>query len=71
MFWNQITQELNYTDVTNPKSVNLVLNQYLNWFGLNSESDRQKAYKRINTAYHRKKEIEDGNPEQPHNYLDS
>ena len=31
----------------------------------------QKAYKRINTAYHRKKEIEDGNPEQPHNYLGS
>jgi hypothetical protein len=34
-----------------PESVNLVLNQYFSRFGLNSEADRQKAYKRIKTAY--------------------
>jgi hypothetical protein len=40
-----------------PESVNLVLNQYFSRFGLNSESDRQKAYKWITTAYFRKDKI--------------
>jgi hypothetical protein len=40
-----------------PESVNLVLNQYFSRFGLNSEADRQKAYKRITTAYYWKDKI--------------
>ncbi|MBQ5944845.1 hypothetical protein IJL65_00065 [bacterium] len=40
-----------------PESVNLVLKQYFSRFGLNSEADRQKAYKRITTAYFRKDKI--------------
>ena len=44
-------------DASSPESVNLVLNQYFSRFGLNSESDRQKAYKRIKTAYYWKDKI--------------
>jgi hypothetical protein len=40
-----------------PESVNLVLKQYFSRFGLNSEADRQKAYKRITTAYYWKRHI--------------
>ena len=50
-FWKQIAKEVNDMNENDPESVNLVLNQYFSRFGLNSEADRQKAYKRIKTAY--------------------
>ena len=56
-FWKQITKEVGNMDANSPESVNLVLNQYFNRFWLNSEADRQKAYKRIKTAYYWKDKI--------------
>ena len=56
-FWKQITKEVGNMDANSPESVNLVLNQYFSWFWLNSESDRQKAYKWIKTAYYWKDKI--------------
>ena len=56
-FWDQIAKEVSNMDASSPESVNLVLNQYFSRFGLNSESDRQKAYKRIKTAYYWKDKI--------------
>ena len=50
-FWSQIAKEVNNMNANDSESVNLVLNQYFSWFGLNSEADRQKAYKWIKTAY--------------------
>ncbi len=51
-FWKQITREVWNMDAKSPESVSLVLKQYFSRFGLNSEADRQKAYKRIHTAYY-------------------
>ena len=56
-FWKQIAKEVGDMNPDSPESVNLVLNQYFSRFGLNSESDRQKAYKWITTAYFRKDKI--------------
>ena len=50
-FWKKIADEVENMDYSSPESVNLVLNQYFSRFGLNSEADKQKAYKRIHTAY--------------------
>ena len=52
LFWDQIAIEVSNMDTSSPESANLVLNQYFSRFGLNSESDRQKAYRRIKTAYY-------------------
>ena len=59
-FWKQITDEVrelekNHSD--DPESVKLVLNQYFSRFWLNSESDRQKAYQWVKTAYEWKKHV--------------
>ena len=56
-FWKQIATEVHDMNTDSPESVNLVLKQYFSRFGLNSEADRQKAYKRITTAYFRKDKI--------------
>jgi hypothetical protein len=56
-FRNKISEEVRNMNASNPESVNLVLNQYFSWFGLNSEADRQKACKWITTAYYRKNRI--------------
>ena len=56
-FWKQIAKEVRNMNASSPESVNLVLNQYFSRFGLNSEADRQKAYKRIYTAYYWKGKI--------------
>ncbi len=56
-FWKQIAKEVGDMNPDSPESVNLVLNQYFSRFGLNSEADRQKAYKRIHTAYYWKNRI--------------
>ncbi len=56
-FWEQIANEVENMHPDSPESVNLVLNQYFSRFGLNSEADRQKAYKRITTAYYWKDKI--------------
>ena len=57
LFWKQIAKEVDNMNTGSPESVNLVLNQYFSRFGLNSEADRQKAYKRIKTAYYWKDKI--------------
>ena len=51
-FWKQIAKEVSNMNENDAESVNLVLNQYFSRFGMNSEVDRQKAYKRIKTAYY-------------------
>lgn len=56
-FWKQIAKEVDNMNENDPESVNLVLNQYFSRFWLNSETDRQKAYKRIKTAYYRRDRI--------------
>ena len=56
-FWKQIAKEVGDMNPNSPESVNLVLKQYFSRFGLNSEADRQKAYKRIHTAYYWKNRI--------------
>ena len=56
-FWDQIAKEVSNMNTNSPESVNLVLKQYFNRFGLNSQADRQKAYKRITTAYYWKNHI--------------
>ena len=56
-FWKKIAEEVGKMNADSPESVNLVLNQYFSRFGLNSEADRQKAYKRIKTAYYWKDRI--------------
>lgn len=57
LFWKQIAREVDNMNTSSPESVNLVLNQYFSRFGLNSEADRQKAYRRIKTAYYWKDKI--------------
>ena len=56
-FWNKIAEEVSNMNTDSPESVSLVLKQYFSRFGLNSEADRQKAYKRITTAYYWKSKI--------------
>ena len=56
-FREQIAKEVRNMSTNSPESVSLVLNQYFSRFGLNSEADRQKAYKRIYTAYYWKDRI--------------
>jgi hypothetical protein len=52
-FWEDVEKSIDLNKSSDPKYVDFVLNKYFSRFGLSSVQDRQQAYQRIKTAYHR------------------
>ena len=50
-FWDDIATSVENMNPSSIEDVKLVLNQYLSWFNLNSDSDRRDMYSWIKTAY--------------------
>ena len=57
-FWKNIKDSIWTLNESDPKTVDFVLNKYFTRFWLNSSQERQNVYKRINTAYFYKRQVD-------------